>query len=93
MSCLVDGAAYRQRPFMPPMSSRPPLDAVARKWCDLAQRRLDYYTELYRSGRWRHNYIEETLALRMLDVIKAVKLWAAPPPPPADDKDDFSPAA
>jgi hypothetical protein len=29
----------------------------------------------------------------MLDVIKAVKLWAAPPPPPADDKDDFSPAA
>jgi uncharacterized repeat protein (TIGR03809 family) len=78
---------------MPPISRPPPLDAIARKWCDLAQRRLDYYTELYRSGRWRHYYTEEALALRMLDVIKAVKLWAELSPARADDKDDLRPAA
>jgi uncharacterized repeat protein (TIGR03809 family) len=78
---------------MPPVPGPPPLDVIARKWCDLAQRRLDYYTELYRSGRWRHYYTEETLALRMLDVIKAVKLWNALAPAPPADKDDLRPAA
>jgi len=78
---------------MPPVPGPPPLDAIARKWCALAQRRLDYYTELYRSGRWRHYYTEETLALRMLDVIKAVKLWDALAPARPGDKDDLRPAA
>lgn len=84
---------------MPPFASRPPFDAISRKWCDLAQRRLDYFIELYRSGRWRHYYTEETFALRMLDVIKAVKLWAELSPSRLDDgeqdqkQDHLRPAA
>ena len=81
---------------MPTAQGQPPFDAIARKWCDLAQRRLDYYVELYRSGRWRHYYTEETLALRMLDVIKAARAWAelAPARENANAaKDDLRPAA
>jgi hypothetical protein len=48
---------------------------IARKWHDLAERRLDYYTELYRSGRFRHYYTEERFAVRMLQVIEAAKRW------------------
>ena len=54
---------------------RPRLDQIALKWHDLAQRRLDYYTELYRSGRWRHYYTQERFAVRMLDVINAARKW------------------
>jgi hypothetical protein len=81
---------------MPTATSRLPFDAITRKWSDLAQRRLDYYVELYRSGRWRHYYTEETLALRMLDVIKAARAWAelAPARESAEvGKDDLRPAA
>lgn len=67
-------------------------EEIVRKWHDLAQRRLDYFTELYRSGRWRHYYTQERFAVRMLDVIRAAKAWsdlAAKPrakrPPERDD--------
>lgn len=61
---------------MPAVQGGSRLDDVARKWRDLADRRLAYYTELYRSGRWRHYYTQEHFALRMLDVIRAAKAWA-----------------
>jgi hypothetical protein len=51
------------------------LDEIALKWRDLADRRLTYFTELYRCGRWKHYYTQESFALRMLDVIKAAKVW------------------
>ena len=76
---------------MPP--ALPPLDAISKKWFDLAQRRLDYYVELYRSGRYRHYYTDEMLALRMLDVIKAVRQWAELAPERKNDKDHLRPAA
>jgi hypothetical protein len=57
------------------LPSRPRLDQIALKWHDLAQRRLDYYTELYRSGRWRHYYTQERFAVRMLDVINVARKW------------------
>lgn len=76
---------------MPP--ALPPLDAISKKWFDLAQRRLDYYVELYRSGRYRHYFTEETLALRMLDVIQAVRQWAELAPAREKGKDDLRPAA
>ena len=60
---------------MQALPSRPRLDEIALKWHDLAQRRLDYYTELYRSGRWQHYYTQERFAVRMLDVINAAKKW------------------
>lgn len=60
---------------MQALPSGPRLDKIALKWHELAQRRLDYYTELYRSGRWRHYYTQERFAMRMLDVINAARQW------------------
>ncbi len=60
---------------MPAVQGAPRFDRIARKWHDLAERRLAYYSELYRSGRWKHYYTQEHFALRMLDVIRAVKIW------------------
>jgi len=53
----------------------PCLDFIVRKWRDLAERRLAYFTELYRSGRWTHYYTRENFAVRVRNVIKAVKVW------------------
>jgi uncharacterized repeat protein (TIGR03809 family) len=93
---------------MQALPSRPRFDEIALKWHDLAQRRLDYYTELYRSGRWRHYYTQERFAVRMLDVINAARKWrelagvphaepaeqSAPPVPQAAQSDDgMRPAA
>ena len=61
---------------MPTVQGGPPFDAIARRWCDLAQRRLDYFTELYRSGRWKHYYSEPHFVLRMRDVVRAVEIWS-----------------
>jgi hypothetical protein len=76
---------------MPPVP--PPLDTVARKWSALAERRLVYYTDLYRSGRWKHYYTEREIAVRMLDVIKAARQWAELASGPRDEHDDLRPAA
>jgi uncharacterized repeat protein (TIGR03809 family) len=62
---------------MPPLQGGSTFDGIARKWCDLAQRRLDYFIELYRSGRWAHYYSEADFSARMRDVIAAAKIWAA----------------
>jgi hypothetical protein len=52
------------------------LERVYRRWQDLADRRLVYYEELYRSGRWALYYpTQEQFAVRMLDVLKAVKAF------------------
>jgi uncharacterized repeat protein (TIGR03809 family) len=62
---------------MQALPGRPRFDQIARKWHDLAERRLAHYTELYRSGRWRLYYSQELFATRMLDVINAAKKWRA----------------
>jgi hypothetical protein len=52
------------------------LERVTRRWLDLAERRLAYYEDLYRSGRWRRYFSsEQQFALRMLDVVKATKAF------------------
>ena len=65
------------------------LDELSRRWLDLAERRLAYFTELYRCGRWRRYYTPEQFAKRFEDVMKAVTAWrglsGAPPERPADD--------
>lgn len=82
---------------MPAAPSEPAFDAIVRRWCDLAERRFAHYTDLYRSGRWRHYYAtEEQFSAHMLDVIKAVKLWAklaGRQPPATPGRDDLRPAA
>lgn len=60
---------------MPASPSGPHLQDVTRRWHGLATRRLQYYMELYRSGRWKHYYTPESFAVRMLDVIKVVRTW------------------
>ena len=69
---------------------------IARKWLDLAERRLDHYQDLYRSGRWRHYYAsEEDFAVRMLDVINEDKNFAhlACVPTPVTPEQDLPSAA
>jgi hypothetical protein len=60
---------------MPNATGAARLDEIALKWRALADRRLVFFTELYRSGRWKHYYTKESFAVRMLDVIRAAKLW------------------
>ena len=62
---------------MPAVHGGQLFDDMARRWHALAERRLAHYDELYRSGRWRHYYAsQEQFAFRMLDVIRATKIWA-----------------
>ena len=71
-------------------------DAISRKWLDFAERRMAYFAELYRSGRWQRYYTKERFAVLMRDVIDAVKVWrelAGEAPPPAAEKTDLRPAA
>ena len=60
---------------MPAMQGGIRLDEISQKWRDLAERRLAYFTELYRSGRWKHYYTPEAFSARMRDVVKAAKVW------------------
>ena len=77
---------------MPALQGEPRLDVIARKWHELAERRLAYFTELYRSGRWSHYYTQELFAVRMLDVIRAAKVWGdlagVQPPEQRNTRDD-----
>jgi uncharacterized repeat protein (TIGR03809 family) len=73
---------------MPATPGAPRLDEISRKWLALAERRLAYYVELYRSGRWQSYYTKERFTVLMRDVIGAVKTWkrlAAQAPPLAAD--------
>jgi uncharacterized repeat protein (TIGR03809 family) len=51
-------------------------DAIAQRWCDLAERRREYFIELFKSGRWKHYYDEEAFLERLRDVVKATEAWA-----------------
>jgi uncharacterized repeat protein (TIGR03809 family) len=81
---------------MPAMPGVPRFDEISRKWLALAERRLAYYAELDRSGRWQRYYTRERFTVLMRDVIGAVTTWkqlAAQRPPPAAGKSDLRPAA
>jgi len=82
---------------MPHANGEPVFDAIARKWLALAERRLLYFSDLHRSGRWRHYYpTQEQFAAQMLEVIKQAKTWAriAGARRPAEaSEDDLRPAA
>ena len=87
---------------MPAVHGGQPFRDVARRWHALSERRLAYYDELYRSGRWRHYYAsQEEFAVRMHDVVRATRIWAelAAPGPAAQTpqavprRDNLRPAA
>lgn len=84
---------------MPTTQAGPDLKAIARRWHDLAERRLACYEEIYRSGRWQHYFeTREDFARRMLEVIAVAKnfrrlagLPVVPAPTPVPD--ELRPAA
>jgi uncharacterized repeat protein (TIGR03809 family) len=49
-------------------------DVVAR-WCDLAERRLDYLTELFETGRWRRYHSEVAFLENIQEAKAAVETW------------------
>jgi uncharacterized repeat protein (TIGR03809 family) len=66
-----------------------PLDEVAQKWRDIAERRREHFIRLYDSGRWKLYYTEEEFLARMREAIALVNRWTAitePPEPKADGR-------
>ena len=58
-----------------------PLDAVAQKWRDLAERRRAHFLELYVSGRWKRYFNEEQFLYRMREAVRVAQRWAEIAPP------------
>jgi uncharacterized repeat protein (TIGR03809 family) len=59
------------------------LEAAARKWRALAERRRAHFVQLYHSGRWKRYYSEEQFLVRLREAIRVSERWAeiAPSPP------------
>jgi uncharacterized repeat protein (TIGR03809 family) len=49
-------------------------DIVAR-WCNLAEQRLDYLTELFETGRWRRFHSEREFLENIQEARAAVEIW------------------
>src|SRR4051794_21518863 len=50
---------------------------LAARWCALAEKRLDHLTELFRSGRWRRYYTEQSLLDDIRHAKAAIQTWRA----------------
>ena len=48
---------------------------IAARWCNLAERRLDYLTELFESGRWRRYHTEISFLENIQEAKAAVETW------------------
>jgi uncharacterized repeat protein (TIGR03809 family) len=49
-------------------------DVLAR-WCNLAEQRLDYLTELFETGRWRRFHSEVAFLENIREAKSAVEIW------------------
>ncbi|WP_371424129.1 TIGR03809 family protein [Tardiphaga sp.] len=58
-------------PYPPAGIGRP----LAQRWCDLAESRLDYLTELFESGRWRRFHSEAEFLDNIQEAKEAVERW------------------
>jgi uncharacterized repeat protein (TIGR03809 family) len=78
----IDSSALRLRPFSLLtgwfMTHRLGVargrDVVAR-WCDLAEQRLEYLTELFETGRWRRFHSELAFLENLREAKSAVETW------------------
>lgn len=52
----------------------PGRDVVAR-WCDLAEQRLEYLTQLFETGRWRRYHSEAAFLENIQEAKSAVEVW------------------
>jgi hypothetical protein len=61
-----------------PAQAAVPSASLSQRWHDLARRRLLYFVEFYRSGRWTLYYLSsEQFAVQMVQAIETEKIWAA----------------
>ena len=49
-------------------------DVIAR-WCNLAEQRLEYLTELFETGRWRRYHSERAFLENIQEAKNAVETW------------------
>jgi uncharacterized repeat protein (TIGR03809 family) len=48
---------------------------IVARWCNLAEQRLEYLTELFDSGRWRRFYGEQAFLENIREAKSAVETW------------------
>lgn len=48
---------------------------IVSRWCNLAEQRLDYLTELFETGRWRRFHSERAFLENIQEAKAAVELW------------------
>jgi uncharacterized repeat protein (TIGR03809 family) len=48
---------------------------IAARWCNLAEQRLEYLTELFETGRWRRFHSEQAILENIQEAISAVEVW------------------
>jgi len=48
---------------------------IVSRWCNLAEQRLDYLTELFETGRWRRFYTEGAFLENIREAKGAVEVW------------------
>jgi len=48
---------------------------IIARWCSLAERRLDYLTKLYETGRWRRYHSERAFLENIQEAKAAVQTW------------------
>lgn len=49
--------------------------AIVARWCNLAERRLEYLTELFETGRWRRFHSEQGFLENIREAKAAVETW------------------
>jgi len=62
-TCMTDQPAFRE------------FGKTAEKWRDLAEKRREDFAELYRSGRWRQLYTEESFRARVRAIAEICDRW------------------
>jgi len=48
---------------------------IVSRWCNLAEQRLDYLTELFETGRWRRFHSEREFLENIQEAKAAVEIW------------------
>jgi uncharacterized repeat protein (TIGR03809 family) len=48
---------------------------IVSRWCNLAEQRLEYLTELFETGRWRRFHTEHAFLENIREAKAAVELW------------------
>ncbi|MHC2335817.1 TIGR03809 family protein [Bradyrhizobium sp. USDA 4454] len=48
---------------------------IVARWCNLAEQRLEYLTELFETGRWRRYHTEQAFLENIREARAAVDIW------------------